>query len=65
MSIMKKILNFTAKRYPRQLDHPPGEELTSPLVDKKNRIIFHSHVPYPDDNGNSLRSIYGKIFRLW
>lgn len=65
MGIIKKILNFMSKRYPRQLDHLPGEELSSPIFDKRNRIIFHSQTPYSDDNENSLRSIYIKIFQLW
>lgn len=64
MSVIKKILNLMSKCYPRQLDHLPGEKLYSPIFDKKNGIIFHSHVPYLDDKDTSLRNIYIKTFQL-
>ena len=52
--------------YPRQLDHLPGEKLCSPISDKKNGIISHSHIPHVDDNKhNSSRNIYIKLFQLY
>lgn len=44
--------------YPRQLDYLPGEKLCSPVFDKKNGIISHSHIPYVDDKGNSQEHIH-------
>lgn len=74
MSVIKKILNFMSKCYPRQLDHLPGEKLYSPIFDKNNnnnnnnqekpRIIFHSHLPSLDEKEKSPRGIHIKISQL-